>query len=308
MSSLVVTYIFVSIYYRNPPCPLSWCPSLLPPSLLIPFPHQTFHLVTTITDPYLTVLFNHYFDDRCPFEALYKAYLQIEHLSITINSPFTTRNSIALTIKHIAHDVQTQLQAELASVMHQLGMTDFIINLDRYLKELASTQNLIKEATASKNSTPSTSSSPLTQEEQIAIIHTKVWWTDSNNDVSLAHNHPCYHETCFQYRKLRHIHVNCYLYQCSTCLKTSPCHIQAHCPLKCHMPSQQALYSSSTDGGPSHHPQHSSCMVTIKPCLTSCISSAHHSHSSSLTYVNDEVTNKTWDNLDNEPTYNTYEF
>ena len=54
--------------------------------------------------------------------------------------------------------------------MHQLGMTDFIINLDRYLKELASTKNLIEEvAAASKNSTPSTSSSSLTKEEETAL-------------------------------------------------------------------------------------------------------------------------------------------
>ena len=59
--------------------------------------------------------------------------------------------------------------------MHQLGMTDFIIDLDRYLKELASTQNLIEEATAtSKNSTPSASSSPLTKEEETALERTEV--------------------------------------------------------------------------------------------------------------------------------------
>ena len=67
-----------------------------------------------------------------------------------MNSPFTTCNSITFTIKHVARDMQTQLQAELISVMHQLGMTDFIIDLDRYLKELASIQNLIEEATAVK--------------------------------------------------------------------------------------------------------------------------------------------------------------
>ena len=92
-----------------------------------------------------------------------------------LNSPFTTHNSIASTVKHIASDVQTRLQAELISIMHQLDMTDFIVELDRYLKGLASIQNLIKEAaTASKNSTPSTSLSPLTKEEETALVHTKV--------------------------------------------------------------------------------------------------------------------------------------
>ena len=82
--------------------------------------------------------------------------------------------------------------------MHQLGMTDFIIDLDRYLKELASTQNLIEEAAAaSKNSTPSTSLSPLTKEEEIALECTDIWWTGSNHDVSLSRDHPRYHETCF---------------------------------------------------------------------------------------------------------------
>ena len=132
-------------------------------------------LITAIRDPHLAVPFNHYFNDSCPFEALYKAYLQVERLRIIVNSPFTTHNAIAPTVKHIACDVQTQLQAELISVMHQLGMTDFIVNLDRYLKELASTQNLIEEAAAaSKNSTLSASSSPLTKEEETTLEHTNI--------------------------------------------------------------------------------------------------------------------------------------
>ena len=99
----------------------------------------------------------------------------MECLGIIVNSLFTTHNSITPTVKHIACDMQTWLQVELVSVMHQLGMTDFVIDLDRYLKELASTQNLIEEATTSKNSTSSTSSSPLTKEEETAITHTEVW-------------------------------------------------------------------------------------------------------------------------------------
>ena len=66
-------------------------------------------LITAITDLHLAVPFNHYFDDGCPFEALYKAYLQVECLGVIMNSPFTTRNAIAPTVKHIARDVQTRL-------------------------------------------------------------------------------------------------------------------------------------------------------------------------------------------------------
>ena len=87
--------------------------------------------------------------------------------------------------------MQTQLQVELISVMHQLGMTDFVVDLNRYLKELASIQNLIKEAaTALKNLTPSTSLSPLTKEEEVTLTHTKIWWTGSDHDVSLTCDHP----------------------------------------------------------------------------------------------------------------------
>ena len=74
--------------------------------------------------------------------------------------------------------------------MHQLGMTDFVINLDRYLKELATRQNLVEEAAAtSKNSTPSASSSPLTKEEETVLECTEIWWTGSNHDASLSHDH-----------------------------------------------------------------------------------------------------------------------
>ena len=160
------------------------------------------------------------------------------------------------TVKHIAHDVQTQLQAELVSVMHQLGMTNFVVDLNRYLKELASTQNLIEEATtASKNSTSSASSSPLTKEEEIALERTDIWWTGSNHDASLSRDHPRYNETCFQCRKLGHIRVDCPLYKCPTCFKWSPGHVQARCPLRRRTPSRQASSSSSSGGGPSRRPQ-----------------------------------------------------
>ena len=193
--------------------------------------------------------------------------------------------------------------------MHQLGMTDFIVDLDRYLKELASTQNLIEEAAiAFKNSTPSASSSPLTKEEEVALEHTDIWWTGSNHDASLSRDHPQYHETCFQCRKLGHIRVDCSLYKCPTCFKWSPGHIQARCPLRRRTPSRQPSSSSSSGRGPSRRPQHSSCMVTTKSRLASRISSAHHSRSSSPTYVDDGVTNEAWDSLDDEPVYNTYEF
>ena len=233
----------------------------------------------------------------------------MERLGIIVNSPFTTQNAIAPTVKHIACDVQTRLQAELISVMHQLGMTDFVVDLDRYLKELTSTQNLIKEAAAaSKNSTPSTSSSPLTKEEEIALERTDIWWTGSNHDASLPHNHPHYNETCFHCRKLSHIRVHCPLYQCPTCFRWSPSHVQARCPLRRRTPSRQASSSSSSGGGPSRRPTRSSRMVTTKPHLASRISSARRSRSSSLTYVDDGVTNEAWDNLDDEPAYHDYEF
>ena len=74
-----------------------------------PSPAEHSTLVTAIMDPHLAIPFSHYFNDGCPFEALYKAYLQVECLGIIVNSSFTTRNSIASTIKHVAHDVQTRL-------------------------------------------------------------------------------------------------------------------------------------------------------------------------------------------------------
>ena len=72
------------------------------------FPSPTEHatLVTAITDPHLAVLFDHYFDNGCLFQTLYKAYLQVECLGVIINSLFSTHNSITPTIKHIVRDVQ----------------------------------------------------------------------------------------------------------------------------------------------------------------------------------------------------------
>ena len=179
-------------------------------------------------------------------------------------------------------DVQTWLQAELVSIMHQLGMTDFVIDLDRYIKELASTQKLIKEAAAtSKNSTLSILSSPLTKEEETALECTEIWWTSSSHNTSLARDHPRYHKTCFQCRKLGHICINCSLYRCPTCFRTSPGYIQARCPLKRHTFQTsifflvfwwRTLLSSSTFLSYGYH-QTSSCLPhlisSLKPFLIS---------------------------------------
>ena len=111
------------------PSPLSISPPVVtaspPPTIEIPpvlsidvsvychrlrsFPSPTEHatLATAITDPHLAIPFNHYFDDSCPFEALYKAYLQVECLSMIANSTYSTHNSMAPTVRHIAHDMQT---------------------------------------------------------------------------------------------------------------------------------------------------------------------------------------------------------
>ena len=83
-----------------------------------PSPAEHATLVIAITDPHLTVPFNHYFDNSCPFKALHKAYLQVEHLGMIVNSPFMTHNSIVPTVKHIACDMQTRLRAELVAIMH----------------------------------------------------------------------------------------------------------------------------------------------------------------------------------------------
>ena len=98
-----------SAYYRNSPILSIDIPVYY--HCLYSFPSPTKHatLIATITDSHLAILFNHYFNDGCPFKALYKAYLQVERLGIIINSPFTTHNSIAPMVKHIAHNMQTRL-------------------------------------------------------------------------------------------------------------------------------------------------------------------------------------------------------
>ena len=60
---------------------------------LCSFPSSTKHstLITTIMDLYFAVPFNQYFNDGCLFEALYKAYLQVECLDVIVNTLFTTR-------------------------------------------------------------------------------------------------------------------------------------------------------------------------------------------------------------------------
>ena len=117
--------------------------------------------------------------------------------------------------------------------------------------------------------TPSTSSSPLTTAVELAIQNTEL-----NQEVltagtihgvlvdSLLHqNHPWYSETCFECHHLGHIHVNCQWYVCSICKVNHPGHPQYCCPLNhCTSRSSSSFsLSSSTQPRPIPPPR-SHCM------------------------------------------------
>ena len=102
---------------------------------------------------------------------------------------------------------------------------------------------------------PSTSSSPLSAAIELAIQNTEL-----NQEVQtsgtlygvpvngpLHCNHPQYSETCFECHHLGHIHVNCQWYVCLICKVNHPGHPQYHCPLNhCISCSSSSSLSSSS--------------------------------------------------------------
>ena len=113
--------------------------------------------------------------------------------------------------------IQQTIQEDLFSLSYQLQMPDFATDIERYVIEMTAATNL--------QTSPSTSSSPLTAAIKLAIqcaeLGHKVQTTGTLHSIPinapLPHTHLHYHETCFECHHLGHIHANCQWYICPTC-------------------------------------------------------------------------------------------
>ena len=137
-------------------------------------------------------------------------------------------------------EVYLEVEGSLVMAMYQLGMLEFLEDIDRYMLEL-SRQNspsssssfvtaLSTQTTSSSNI--STSSFPVASEEERVLQRLESWWTGGDPQVPLPSTHPRYHQACHSCHCLGHYRNQCPVYQCPSCLRWEPGHNPNRCPLR----------------------------------------------------------------------------
>ena len=127
-------------------------------------------------------------DVSSPLYALYKIFLQVERLDAlyTLSTSITQIDLWATMV----WSIKDNLEGEILLALQQLGMPEFIADIEHYLWEL--TPNVVRPPT-----TPSASSSPLGSEEQRLVEAMEANWRRHDGTLPLTPSHPHYHDTCF---------------------------------------------------------------------------------------------------------------
>ena len=185
-----------------------------------------------------------------PLYALYQTYLSISNVS----------NVVPEMIGHVPSPTTTQLRAlqrtalaDLGIAMYQLGMLEFLDDLDRYLQENAVATRtpvpLIRNFSHSPTFGPSTSSSIIDEDKRRTLDLAEIRRDRTLGCLPLPPSHPDYSRACYQCHWLAHLRKDCAVYQCPTCLRWALGHSQGRCPLL--QISQPPRTSSSSSSGSS---------------------------------------------------------
>ena len=185
-----------------------------------------------------------------PLYALYRTYLSISNIS----------NVVPKMIGHVPSPITTQLRAlqrtalaDLGIAMYQLGMLEFLDDLDHFLRENATATGtpvpLIRNFPHSPTFGPSASSSIIDEDECRTLDLAEIQCDRALERLPLPPSHPDYSRACYQCHRLTHLRKDCAVYQCPTCLRWAPGHSQERCPLR--QISQPPRTSSSSSSGSS---------------------------------------------------------
>ena len=109
------------------------------------------YLFSQLLDSHLTTTLDGHMDMGSPLYALYKAFLQCQHLSTLIST--NTANAHHTLCKQVLHSIHKELEGDLFLAMYQLGMLVFADDIAQYCRDLSN---------ASAMHTPNTSTTSFT--------------------------------------------------------------------------------------------------------------------------------------------------
>ena len=137
-------------------------------------------MMDRLKDSHLASTLDAHMDIRSPLYALYKIFLQVERLD-ALYSLSTSIAQVDLWAT-IVRSIKDNLEGEILLALQQLGMPEFLEDIERYLWEI--TPNIIRPKT------PSASSSPLGSEEQRLVEAMEANWHGHDGTIPLTPSHP----------------------------------------------------------------------------------------------------------------------
>ena len=199
--------------------------------------------------PHLHRTFEFHLEPNSPLWSVTHIYLQNQRLK-TILDLASSPSSIGRRCNTLC-TIQCEVEEDLFTTFYQMQMPEFANDLERYVKELTTSTN--------PQPLPSASSSLLSPKVELTLqcveLRHEVNTTGTIHgvpvDAPLSHNHPRYHESCFECHYLGHIRIHCQWYVCLICKVNCPGHPQRCCPLgRPHSRPSSSSSSSSSQPRP----------------------------------------------------------
>ena len=156
----------------------------------------------SLRNPRLAIPIGAHLDLASPLYVLYNAYLQISRLNQVAHNLQNagTPPLIISTIRDIRHDAL----GDICVALHQLGMQDFLVDLNCFIRENHTALRMHPPVFGS-SSTPSAPSSSVTHSKTMFFRETQTELDRLQGTIPLMPSHPKYSDACFQCHHLGHL-------------------------------------------------------------------------------------------------------
>ena len=156
----------------------------------------------SLRNPHLVIPIGAHLDLASPLYALYKAYLQVSRLNQVAHNLQTTSTPplVIATIRDIRHDALD----DICVALHQLGMQEFLIDLNCFVRENHATLRM-PPPDFGIFSTPSVSSNSVTPSKAVFFNQAETEHDRLQGVIPLLPSHSQYSDACFQCHCLGHL-------------------------------------------------------------------------------------------------------